>query len=145
MALVVSSFPSRLGSISFYPIGFSWENKEVARLISCAYDFLGEYREKLEEDDAEEKNFERALKYIQEVVASMKKAKKANYVAVKEGEVFVFYDETLGLAEMFAPSLIQFIEAGDTKMFCSDCNFESIALVLRAEKSIYTVKKSKNK
>jgi len=117
------SLNSKLGKITFFPIGFGWENNEAASALAYAFDYTGS-------GDLDD-NKKAAKSSIESAIKKLKKSKKTAYVSLFEDQIYVLYSEDMGNPEVFGSSLIPFIEKGNDSLVIFDTSFSSLLPVIK--------------
>jgi hypothetical protein len=117
------SLNSKLGRITFFPIGFSWENNEAASALAYSFDYTGsqEY----------EKNKVFAKQFIENAIKQLKKNKKIAHISLFEDQIYVLYSEDLGSPEVFGMSLLPFIEKGNDSLTVFDSSFSTLLPIIK--------------
>lgn len=117
------SLNSKLGRVTFFPIGFSWDNNEASSALAYSFDYSGsqEY----------DKNKILAKSFIENAIKQLKKNKKAAYVSLFEDQIYVLYSEDLGSPEIFGPSLVPFIEKGNDSLTVFDSSFSALLPIIK--------------
>ena len=136
MSYQTYSFPTKIGSINFHPIGLTYGNREAAIRLSSIPSFLKDELISQTSDDWEEKSEKAAQKFVDSVVQTLKKEKKVIYMAMFGADFFCFHSESLGDPEMFIDGILPFIEQGDTRKYSYNGRFASYAKILRRENGI---------
>lgn len=117
MSYETQSIPTKIGSITFFPVGFTFGNKEAAISVSRKTGFKQE--NPLVDDEEELESI--AQNFVQSAITKMKKDGKVVYVAMLGNEIVALYSESLKNPEIFANGIIPFIETGDIRKFsCND-------------------------
>jgi hypothetical protein len=117
------SLNSKLGRITFFPIGFSWENNEAAAALAYTFDYAGNQ----DFDD----NKKAAKNIVENAIKQLKKCKKTAFVSIFEDQIYVLYSEDLGNPEIFGSSLIPFIERGNDSLVFFDSSFSYLLPLIK--------------
>ena len=138
MSFQVYSIQTPIGGIDFYPVGFTWSNREAAIMLARNAFFQQECNKpkSLDESDYEDFFEKEAQSIIDSAVKSLKKEKKSVFVSMFFSTFSAFYDESLGEPDSFKNGIIPFIVSGDTRKFLCDSRFSEYARLLRRENGI---------
>lgn len=137
MGYAILSIQSKIGSLTFMPIGLSYSNREAAQSLSQSSGFNREFQINIgTKDDLDEFLEKKAQSEINSLVARMKKESKSIAVAMYGGEFFVIFSEDLKDPEVFSNGIIPFIEIGDTRKYCTNARFFDYCRVLRRDNGI---------